>query len=162
MLSDVYWVDGVDLAIGPHPIGYEMLHVSCRALREEGIDIVVSAQTDRERRQLGLAAEAEEVEAAGMEFINIPIIDHTPPPFSDEVFEIIESLAQKIREGRRIFIHCYAGIGRSATLAAGVLIELGYTPQQAVQVLSDARGIMVPETLDQREWLLQFSLRHRE
>ncbi len=162
MLIEVFWVDGVDLGIGPRPSGYEMLPHACRDLREEGVDIVVSAQTPAERRRMGLQDEVTCVEEAGMEFISIPIIDHNPPPFSEDIFAEIETLAEEVKAGRRVFIHCFAGIGRSATLAAAILIELGYTPQKAVQMLSTARGIPVPETLDQREWLLHFSLRHRE
>lgn len=45
------------------------------------------------------------------------------------------------------------GIGRSGLMAAGVLIQLGITADMAWQRISKARGISVPDTDEQKQWV---------
>ena len=54
-------------------------------------------------------------------------------------------------------IHCRQGIGRAAIVAAAVLMENGWTPEAAIQQISKNRGIPVPETPQQREWIERFT-----
>jgi protein-tyrosine phosphatase len=56
-----------------------------------------------------------------------------------------------------VAIHCRAGIGRSTTLAACVLILLGVEGDVALDMIAAARGLEVPETEAQRQWVLGFS-----
>ena len=52
-------------------------------------------------------------------------------------------------------MHCRQGIGRSGLIAAGVLMTSRLTPDQAIQVVSSARGLVIPETSEQHLWALQ-------
>jgi protein-tyrosine phosphatase len=45
------------------------------------------------------------------------------------------------------------GIGRSSLLAAGCLVAQGMPPGEAWAAISDARGLTVPDTPEQRRWL---------
>ncbi|MDP2708210.1 MAG: hypothetical protein Q8O70_12020, partial [Burkholderiales bacterium] len=62
-----------------------------------------------------------------------------------------------LAEGKNLAIHCRQGIGRSALLAACLLIMTGVDPDTAFQRLSAARGCAVPETAEQREWVRKFA-----
>ncbi|WP_162005512.1 hypothetical protein [Dictyobacter vulcani] len=42
-------------------------------------------------------------------------------------------------------------------VAASLLILNGFSPQQAVEQLSQARGYPVPETQEQQEWVMAFA-----
>ena len=61
-----------------------------------------------------------------------------------------------IASGKSVAIHCRAGIGRSTTLAACVLILLGVNGEVALDMIAAARGLEVPETEAQRQWILGF------
>lgn len=158
MSTFVFWANKTNISIGPCPSGYRALPESCLSLRQAGVSVVVSLQTEQEAYSVGLEDEEKAVRDAGLLFYRFPIKDHQPPPFTAETFEFIEKLAVLANAGQRLFIHCFAGIGRSATIAAAVLIEQGYSAKNAIQALSSARGFPVPETRAQREWIEKFAL----
>ena len=54
-------------------------------------------------------------------------------------------------------IHCRQGIGRSAVVAACLLIFSGVDPESAFQHISAARACVVPETATQREWVIAWA-----
>ena len=55
--------------------------------------------------------------------------------------------------GEHIVIHCRAGIGRTGMVAAGVLLHCGFEPDEALEHISLKRGVTVPDTDEQIEWL---------
>ena len=58
-------------------------------------------------------------------------------------------------EGKNVAVHCRQGIGRSGLIAAGLLTTSGIPPDEAIQIVSTARRLAVPETMDQRLWVEQ-------
>lgn len=86
-----------------------------------------------------------------MTFTSFPIPDRGIP--EDRCAAI--ALAKELGEGHQsVLIHCRAGIGRSSTIAAAVLILLGQDPKEALRKIASARGLPVPDTQLQRDWLL--------
>ena len=49
------------------------------------------------------------------------------------------------------------GIGRSGLLAAALLVSSSVDPDAAIRRVSDARGLPVPETAQQKEWITKFA-----
>jgi protein-tyrosine phosphatase len=134
------------------------LHIS--ALKAAGFDTLVSLLEKDEAASVGLAAEAEWCAASGMNFRNVPIVDHGIP--SD--FQVIEGampdLASELQAGRGVAAHCYAGLGRSPLFVASLLIHHGWLHDKAIDAVSAARGCTVPEREAQHIWLRDFALRH--
>ena len=50
-------------------------------------------------------------------------------------------------------VHCFAGVGRSAVIAAATLLLAGIGPSEALELISAARGYDVPDTSEQRAWI---------
>jgi protein-tyrosine phosphatase len=121
-------------------------------MRDAGVDVLVSLQTTDEQAEIGLADEADAAARAGLEFRHLPIPGMGVPDLA-AVAPAIAAIGADVARGRHVVIHCWAGIGRSSTIAAAVLIELGATPSDACATISAARGMRVPETQAQREWL---------
>jgi hypothetical protein len=42
-------------------------------------------------------------------------------------------------------------------IAAGLLMMIGLSPERALEEVSNARGVIVPQTDEQREWLIEFA-----
>lgn len=59
--------------------------------------------------------------------------------------------------GRPVSVHCRQGIGRSSLVAAGLLIERGLHPDEALRRIEAARHTRVPETREQRSWIDSFA-----
>ncbi|MFZ9038624.1 MAG: protein-tyrosine phosphatase family protein [Gammaproteobacteria bacterium] len=119
-----------------------------------GINLVVSLLEPSEARSLGLDAERLEVKAHGMEFISFPIPDMGLPASVLDFASLTKALFAQVNAGSNTLVHCRAGIGRSGLLSAGVLLHAGMDPEEAFTYVSRMRGIRVPETPDQRDWLV--------
>ena len=65
MIARPYWINS-QLAIVPRPQGGELLDEEMLALREAGIDVVVSMLETREALDLGLATEVAAANHAGI------------------------------------------------------------------------------------------------
>jgi atypical dual specificity phosphatase len=54
-------------------------------------------------------------QAAGIRQLHIPTIDFHPPVF-DDILRAIEFIDDHVARGERVYVHCKAGRGRSATV----------------------------------------------
>ncbi len=124
--------------------------------KDEGVDVIVSLLEESEIPGL-TEAERSLCEEVGVEFFSFPVRDKTVPDSADTLAVIARRLAERIVAGKSVAIHCRAGIGRSTTLAACVLILLGVEGDVALDMIAAARGLEVPETEAQRQWVLGFS-----
>jgi hypothetical protein len=59
--------------------------------------------------------------------------------------------------GKNVLVHCCQGVGRTGLLAACLLVRKGLSPGAAIDKISGARGVAVPETEEQREWIDHFA-----
>jgi len=125
------------------------------AWKDEGVDIVVSLVEAPEMPGL-MEAERDLCDEIGLEFIWFPVRDKTTPPSVDAVSALAKRLSRALLDGRSVAIHCRAGIGRSTLLAACVLVHLHIDAAVALDMLAEARGLEVPETEAQRQWILKF------
>lgn len=143
------------LAIVPRPRGGDWLGDEVRAWKEMSFDVVVSLLTRDEVDELGLASEADLSRAQGIQFWEFPIPDLGVPKSSAAARELLDNLRSDLDMGKQVAIHCRQGIGRSGLIAAGVLMVSGVEPELAIRQVSAARGLSVPETPEQKEWLLE-------
>jgi protein-tyrosine phosphatase len=120
-----------------------------------GLEIVVSLLEREEIFELGLQRESELCRARGIEFVSFPIPDRGVPE-TRQALEIANSIANDIANGRSIAIHCRAGIGRSSLIAACAMICSGIEASEALTLIRAARGVIVPDTEEQRDWIIAF------
>ncbi|MDF0584161.1 dual specificity protein phosphatase family protein [Bradyrhizobium yuanmingense] len=124
--------------------------------KDSGVDMVVSLLEQEEISELGLQHEAELCRSNGIEFISFPIPDRGLPESLREASQIAHLLVTGLRDGRSIAIHCRAGIGRSSVIAACVLIYSGIEAEDALALIRTSRGLVVPDTDEQRDWVAAF------
>jgi protein-tyrosine phosphatase len=77
-----------------------------------------------------------------------PIADRGIPDDFQEYVEFVMHIAELLRSGERILVHCGAGIGRTGTFAIALLLALGVQRAQAERTVSSAGSC--PETDEQR------------
>ena len=137
------------------PRSAELLEDTILSWRTDGIDCVVSALEPGEIPGL-IEAETELCREFGIDFLSFPIRDKSVPPSLETFAGFVKILADRVSSGHGVAIHCRAGIGRSTTLAACVLVWLDVDAEVALDMIADARGVEVPETEAQRQWILEF------
>jgi len=157
MRATVYWIEGKwpgKLAIVPRPRGGDWLEDEARDWKEAGLDVIVSLLEEAEAADLDLSAEGELSQAVGLGFLSFPIVDRSVPASRPATLALLQDLSRLLASGKNIGIHCRQGIGRSALIAASLLVLAGVSPEAAFQRVSTARGCTVPETAEQREWVM--------
>ena len=146
------WPGAGRLAMMPRPAGFDWLADDMASLRGKGVDTLVCALTRPEQERLGLLREQEEAERAAITYVAFPVADFGVPA-EEELLELSRRLAREVSEGRFVVAHCFGGIGRSGTIAGATLIQLGATADQAMEIMTTARGFSAPETDAQRDLL---------
>jgi protein-tyrosine phosphatase len=158
-MSRLHWIEisAVGrIAISARPRADDWLETEIGEWKASGLDTVVSLLERDEVSELGLQREAELCRASGIEFVSFPIADHGVPEAGHDVLQIASSIARGIADGRSIAIHCRVGIGRSSMIAACALICSGIEANDALARIKNARGLTVPDTDEQRDWIMAF------
>ena len=156
MAARTYWIDGPwkgKLAIVPRPRGEDWLEDEVSDWHEAGIDTVVSFLTPDEVAEFDLEAEKELSEAHGIRFVSFPIPDRGVPASTVAAAALVHDLGQSLAEGKKIALHCRQSVGRSALIAAYLIVEAGEDSHSAFKRISSARGVRVPDTTEQEQWV---------
>jgi len=156
MGNKLYWIDGPwpgKLALASRPRGGDWLEDEIASWQRAGIARVFSLLTADEEQDLDLTREAAEVKARGMKFTSLPIPDRGVPNSESELTAALDEVDADLLSARNVVVHCRQGIGRSGLLAACLLVSKGSDPKSAVEKISAARGVPVPETAEQRRWI---------
>ncbi|HZE98238.1 MAG TPA: protein-tyrosine phosphatase family protein [Planctomycetota bacterium] len=156
MRTPLYWIDTPGpgrLAVLPRPRGGDWLEEEIRALKNDGVDILVSMLTPDEDSYLELGGEGAEARRQGIQFHSHPIWDRGIPEKTAPLWTLARELARHHADGRSIAAHCRMGIGRSPLMLASILVCRGISPDDAWAAIGAARGCIVPDTLEQRNWL---------
>jgi len=127
------------------------------ACQEWGASGIVTLNESDELHGLGLPDLGDHAMDAGFWWRHLPITDMQPP---DESFEDIWSVEGKqlvasLIAGERIVIHCLAGLGRTGTIAARLLVDMGMAPALAVAEVRKVRPRAI-QTEDQEKYIYQF------
>ena len=69
---------------------------------------------------------------------HIPIKDFKAPRL-DNIKEFVRFIDIEIREGRRVVVHCYAGMGRTNLMLAAYLVYMGMEPNNALNLVKEKR-----------------------
>ena len=154
--TQLFWIDGPwpgKLALAARPRGGDWLEDEMNAWAQSGVGTVVSLLTPDEELSLGLEQESAEATAHEMRFTAFPIEDRQVPSSPSELAQTLEELDNELQNGRNVVVHCRQGVGRSGLVGACLLVNKGLNSQRAIDLISAARGIPVPETAEQRRWI---------
>lgn len=155
----IHWVNGLAprrLALMPRPLGGEGLTEELEGWRLAGITSVVSLLEWHEIRELELEREEALCGASGIRFRSFPIKDRGTPASVSAVSALVTTLGAELETGQAVAIHCRAGIGRTGLIAGCLLHSLNVPQREIFPLLSRARGVTVPDTPEQEDWLKQF------
>lgn len=164
MRSDIYWIDAPGLgrlAVAARPRGGDWLEGEIAAWAADGVSAVVSLLEPHETRELTLEREHELLSSIGIDFVSFPIADRGLPHSLEAASALIETIRAWLRADHSALIHCRAGIGRSALIAACVLSSQGVAPEAAFERIAAARGVRVPDTNEQKLWVDAFGAAYR-
>jgi len=131
-----------NVAFSRMPCGDELDEIA------ENFDAVVVLVEDYE-----LPYPLDEWEKKGVEVLHSPIPDFTAPSV-EQLLEILRWIDTRVREGKKVLIHCFGGLGRSGTVAtAWLMYSKGLSFREALRRVRSIRHGAV-ETQEQLEVLM--------
>jgi len=153
-LPDSYWVVPGRLLAGRCPgvrAAGDALRSDLDVLREAGIDAFVDLT---EGTEYGLRPYAGFLDAA-IEYCQLSIRDFGVPTI-EGMREILDTIDGALERGKNVYVHCYAGIGRTGTVIACYLVRHGMAPRDAMKTVTGWRGIRTPQSHEQEQLILDW------
>jgi ADP-ribosyl-[dinitrogen reductase] hydrolase len=160
-LAESYWVVPGKLLAGKYPGGKNLKDLERRlgVLLEAGFDGFLDLTEN------GELPPYEGYLPQNVVYRRTPISDHGVPRDAAHMAGILAELDAMLREGRRVYVHCRAGIGRTGTVVACHLIQQGLGGADAIVRLNELWQTSdrsdtwpaIPETDEQRDFVLGYS-----
>ena len=162
-LSESYWVVEGRLLAGEYPGKFEPEQTRQRidALIEAGFDTFVDlTKEDETWPYLPILHEESAVYEVKFSHLRFPIGDFGLPT-SDQMNAILDSLEKGLESGRKIYLHCWGGIGRTGTTVGCYLVRKGKSGEEALNqvaawwqhVPKSHYHTYSPETLEQVKFI---------
>lgn len=103
---------------------------------------------------------AAEQGRGGASYARQPIRDVSIPS-EPEMRAILDAIHDSLDAGRPVYLHCWGGIGRTGTVAGCLLVDNGFIPEEAFNILAAKWTVMQkrhlrphsPETSEQVEFI---------
>jgi atypical dual specificity phosphatase len=129
-------------------VGGQYRHRGWRRLAAAGVTGVLSLRQEFCDREAGIAPER---------YLRLPTPDDAAPTL-EQLREGVNFIDEEARHGGAVYVHCGAGVGRAATMAAAYLVSQGMAPERAWAQIRAVRPFIRP-TAPQRIILQQWAAR---
>ena len=88
-------------------------------------------------------------------YAQAPIRDLSVPS-GTALVETLDLIDEEIERGGIVYVHCWAGCGRTGVIVGTWLVRHGTPPQEALARIAETRGLGCPQTLEQRLLVLSW------
>ncbi|KAM9356379.1 cyclin-dependent kinase inhibitor 3 isoform 1-T3 [Pholidichthys leucotaenia] len=126
-------------------------------LQNQGVQDIFVFCTRGELSQYRVPSLLEVYQQQGFTVYHMPFPDGSAPDLQ-QCCQIISKLQASLENNRRTLIHCNGGLGRSALIAACLLLQLSLTmtPNKAIEILQQYRGGGAIQTVRQYNFVQEF------
>ena len=121
-----------------------------RTLVEDGVTLFVDLTQDGE---LEPYQELVRPPARSMRF---PVRDFTVPEAST-LTRVLDTIDAELAAGGVVYVHCWAGCGRTGVVVGCWLVRHGTDPHAALERVAQERGPGCPQTVEQRLAILDWA-----
>lgn len=135
-----FWVEPGHLLAGDHPAGQgaSQLRVRMAKLLGAGINCFIDLTAPGECPDYALLL------TPSLRYHRIPLVDHQVPSYPALMARVLATLQRELDDGRRVYLHCRAGIGRTGMAIGCHLVERGQRGRQALETLNQLWRAHVP------------------
>jgi protein-tyrosine phosphatase len=163
-----YWVETNRFLAGQYPASVSGVDTISRtylaAFIEMGIDSFFDLTRPGELPDyLPLLRDVAENHQKTIAYTRSPIWDKGLPQ-QDQMAALLDKIDAELRAGRKVYLHCWGGIGRTGTVVGCWLVRHGMTGQEALQQLNmiyqraeqSRTHPHSPETEEQRQFIMNW------
>ena len=157
---------GMSFCAGKKDVGYFSGHVWERDLETDALTIAnwgaetwlnLMEESDIKAVSLNPIIFKNTIEKLGINYFHFPIVDAGIPTEEDENHwqqEISPFVLHELTQGKKVFIHCKGGLGRTGIIAARLLIDSGVSSDadEIMKIVRTARSGAIENRI-QEEWI---------
>lgn len=144
--ESTYWVVPNQFLAGEHPVEFsaDLTTTRLNALLDAGVRTFLNLTEEKEKMQsysslLRAMANSRRID---IEISRIPIPDRDVPS-AETLKSILDVIDRSIANKNPVFVHCFAGIGRTGTIVGCYLRRHGQaTAQDVMAKISELRSLM--------------------
>ena len=89
--------------------------------------------------------------------VRMPVRDFTAPS-EEQIVAALDLVDAELAAGGLVYVHCWAGCGRTGVVIGCWLVRHGADPSDALRLIAETRGLGCPQTLEQRHAVLDWEL----
>ena len=136
---------------GRHPSasGPENAQQEVRDLLDAGVTLFLDLTHDGE-----LEPYAQLIEPPARH-LRLPIRDFSVPT-PEGLVAILDEIDAELESGGVVYVHCWAGCGRTGVVVGSWLVRHGAHPNDALRRITETRGLGCPQTIEQRLMILDW------
>lgn len=139
-----------NLLVGAHPAAED-----AEEIRELGVRLIIS--------MVGLHRPPEELGQTPFQLLWLQTFDTIFTPIALKKLTIgVEAALPVIQDAGAVFTFCMYGRHRSVAMAAAILIGMGYSAEQAMQLLESRREVADPRVWHIKRQITRFEKRWQE
>ena len=138
-ISESYWVEPGRLLAGEYPGRYttESTRQRIDALLEAGFDTFIDLTKPNETiPYFRILLEESKLYETEVEHHSFPIGDFGLPT-PETMMSILDTIEAALQNGRKIYLHCWGGIGRTGTTVGCYLVRRGRSGEEALRQLAE-------------------------
>ena len=138
--QNYYWVEPRKLLAGSYPMAshHNELRLKLRHLVDLGVSLFIDLTEEGEKGLTSyseILAEEEVRQGAVVDYQRIPIADFNIPT-KNTMKRILGMIDTSMSMQKTVYIHCFAGIGRTGTVVGCYLVKKGLTGDEALLTLN--------------------------
>ena len=138
-ISESYWVEPGRLLAGEYPARYELEITRRRidSLLELGFNTFIDlTKPDETVPYHQVLMEQADVYTVNAQHLRFPIGDFGLPT-PELMKSILDMMDSQLHVGRKIYLHCWGGIGRTGTTVGCYLVRRGRSGEEALRQLAE-------------------------
>jgi ADP-ribosyl-[dinitrogen reductase] hydrolase len=161
---------GMSFCAGKKDVGYFSRQIWDRDLETDALAIAnwgattwlnLMEESDIKEVSLDPLIFKNTIENFGIRYLHFPIVDAGVPTEADEKRwqeEISPLVLSELTQGKKVFIHCRGGLGRTGIIAARILSDAGVSSDadEIMETVRAARSGAIENTI-QEEWIRKFA-----
>jgi len=145
------WIEPGRLVAGRHPCAWSTADAPAEVhgLIAQGVTLFLDLTENGE-----LAPYAEIVPASARH-VRLAVRDFTVPT-DEQITSALDTIDAEIAAGGIVYVHCWAGCGRTGVVVGCWLVRHGLDPRAALSRIGEVRGLGCPQTIEQRLAILRW------
>jgi hypothetical protein len=138
-IPESYWVESKRFLAGEYP-GYsygEQLRKRLDSFLDFNIDTFIDlTDSDELPPYLPMLEEQAGYYDIDIHYKRFTITDHSVPA-PETMRDVLDEIDSALKAGRKVYLHCWGGIGRTGTVVGCYLVRHGHTGPQALAQLAE-------------------------